>query len=108
MLDPKEIECAISKLEKGTSSYSAYEKLASLYIIRDRMQDNAISEVRYSHAVAPVEQVEKLVIFESNTEFSKLVNGMDSSEVWPIIDELMEVLKKINPRLYEGVLRRLE
>ena len=39
MLDKAEIRAAIAKLEFDESSYSNYAKLASLYVIRDKMQE---------------------------------------------------------------------
>ena len=38
MLDEREINAAIAELEYKESSYSNYEKLASLYTIRNEMQ----------------------------------------------------------------------
>lgn len=108
MLDLKEIEWAISQLEKGESSHSAYGKLANLYVIRDHAQGDQTPEARYSHAAIPVEQVESPISYESDTEFSMVVRGRISTEVWPVIDELMEVLRVTNPRLYNGVMRKLE
>lgn len=37
MLDRKEIDIEIARLEYGESSYPAYAKLANLYTIRDCM-----------------------------------------------------------------------
>lgn len=37
MLDPKEIDIEIARLEYGESSYPAYQKLANLYTIRNQM-----------------------------------------------------------------------
>lgn len=36
MLDPKEIDIEIARLEYGESSYPAYAKLATLYTIKTR------------------------------------------------------------------------
>ena len=47
------------------------------------------------------------VTYDSGTEFSELINGRNQEDVWPVIDELMDVLKTINPRLYDGVMRKL-
>ena len=49
-----------------------------------------------------------IVTYESGTEFSELINGRNQEDVWPVIDELMDVLHTINPRLYDGVMRKLD
>lgn len=36
------------------------------------------------------------------------IRGMDINEVLDVMDELMGVLQTINPRLYNGVMRKLE
>ena len=37
-----------------------------------------------------------------------MVDGRAVSEIMPIIDELMSVLQATNPRLYAGVMRKIE
>ena len=48
------------------------------------------------------------VSFDSGSEFSDAIRGMDINDVLDVIDELMSVLHTINPRLYNGVMRKLE
>lgn len=48
------------------------------------------------------------VTYDSGTEFSELINGRNQEDVWPVIDELMDVLHAVNPRLYDGVMRKLD
>ena len=47
LLDRKEIDIEIARLEYGESSYPAYAKLANLYTIRDRM-DRQERQIRCS------------------------------------------------------------
>lgn len=59
MLDRKEIDIEIARLEYGESSYPAYQKLANLYTIRDRMDRQerpATYETSYSTAPAVSEE----------------------------------------------------
>ena len=46
--------------------------------------------------------------YYSGSEFSDAIRGMDINAVLDVMDELMGVLQTINPRLYNGVMRRLE
>ena len=53
-------------------------------------------------------QSERYIEYNSGSEFSETIDGMDALEVWPIIDELMTVLQATNIRLYNGVMRKIE
>ena len=46
--------------------------------------------------------------YESETEFGQAIAGRDMDEVMPVIDELMTALSVLQPRLYRGVMRKLE
>ena len=106
MLDRKEIEIEISRLEYGESSYPAYAKLANLYTIRDQMDKSeqpedpqSASLVGYSQALEPPLR---------GSDFLDLVAGKDPALVWEVLDDLMDTLSATNPRAYRGVMRRLE
>lgn len=42
-----------------------------------------------------------------DSEFLEAVQGMNAQDAWLLMDELMETLKVVNPRLYSGVIRQL-
>ena len=54
----------------------------------------------YSYAAEPD--------YRSDTEFSRLIQGKTLEELMPILDELMETIRVLNPRLYNGALRKLQ
>jgi len=85
-------------------------KLAAFYMIRNELygKSDEPPTQNYSFSPPPEDQPETYIDFNSDSEFSQVVNGMDSSRVWVVIDELMETLQVINPRLYDGVIRKLE
>jgi hypothetical protein len=60
----------------------------------------------YSFAAEPSRVVSTIHI-DSDSDFARAVDGRDPEEIWPIIDELMESLQVMHPRLYEGVMREL-
>ena len=76
-------------------------KLAALYTIRENMTKEPTEPVRYSYATAPTD-------YQSNTEFGRIVQGKDSAEVLAVMDELMTTLQGMIPRLYDGVLSKLQ
>ena len=77
-------------------------KLAALYTIRDNMTKEQTTEepVRYSFAPAPQ--------YSSDTEFGRIVRTNDTADVLAVMDELMSTLQGMIPRLYEGVLSKLQ
>ena len=83
-------------------------KLAAFYTIRDRMYPNTEKKDYtpntqvYSYAESP--SANKL---NSNTEFAQVVSEMEVNEVLKVMDELMETLKVLQPRLYNGVISKL-
>lgn len=84
-------------------------KLAAFYIIKNEMYGASEPETRsYSYAASAAEPVETVIDYHSDTEFSQLIDGRNASDIWPIIDELMEVVRVTTPRLYKGVIRKIQ
>lgn len=82
-------------------------KLAAFYTILDHIEDDskeAVTFPSYSYANEPSEEI---VTYESDSDFSRAIHGMETNEVLAIMDELMNTLQVVNPRLYNGVMRKL-
>lgn len=109
MLDRKEIDIEIARLEYGESSYPAYAKLANLYTIRDRMDRQerpATYETSYSAAPATIEASPAVGDY-GDSDFLRTVYGKEPADAWAIMDDLMDTLHTVNPRVYEGVMRKI-
>ena len=48
-----------------------------------------------------------VIEYDSGTEFSKMVHGHSDKDIMPVMDELMETINIIHPRLYNSVLNKL-
>ena len=109
MLDAKEIDVEIAKWEYLESSYDNYAKLANLYSIRDHMNKEAgqapVYEQSYSAAPA-VADLETTGLY-GDSDFLHAVEGKDPAAAWAVIDDLMDTLHTVNPRVYEGVMRKI-
>lgn len=57
----------------------------------------------YSYATPPSNMIE----YDSGTEFSQAVTGRPQSDVFPVLDDLMDTLYATNKPLYKAVLRNL-
>lgn len=80
-------------------------KLAAFYTIRNEMFGNPEPH-GYSYASDP-EPVDTLIEYISDTEFSRAINGRNPADIWPIMDELISTIEVLMPRLYNGVMRKL-
>lgn len=96
MISIEQISGEIAALEEEKPTYVSMQKLANLYIVRDHM------------ILEPVKTVaQDYVTGVSDSEFSKAINGKSVSEVMKIVDELMDTIMVVNPKLYDSVLRKL-
>ena len=113
MLDKAEIRAAIAKLEFEESSYSNYAKLASLYVIRDKMQEEERGDGGryvdyYSGAPAPVTAEPATVGEHGDSEFLLAVAGKDPAKAWAVVDELMDTLAMVNSKVYNSVMQKIK
>lgn len=103
----KEIEWAISELEGEETSKAGYILLAALYTCRKEMLGAPTPQPQiaaYSEAAAPVD--ERLGRY-GDSDFLRAVDGKDPGAAWAVMDEHMETLRIVNPRAYDGVIRKL-
>lgn len=109
MITEKDLQEAIAEcLGQRNPNANTCIKLAAYYTIQQNLFPGTVSEeeTAYSFAAPPVEQVET-VMLNSDSEFSQVINGRNVNEILPVWDELMNTLKIVNPRLYDGVMRKL-
>lgn len=112
MITKQDLEAAIAECvgERNPNANTCI-KLAAFYTIRNELfgdPEQPVPLPAYSYA-APPDEVEKPIIYDSDTDFGRLVNGRLPSEILPVIDELVsEALAAVNPRLHDAFLRRLQ
>ena len=108
MITERDLQEAIAEcLGRKNPDASTCIKLAAFYTIRhelfEKFEELPVKE-SYSYASAP--DRDYTVSVGSDSEFARTVDGMKPEEVWPVIDELMETIKVIYPRLYDAVLAK--
>ena len=104
MISIEQITGEISALEEEKPTHVIMQKLANLYIVRDHMGIGRNQE--QDIITATVREINPASL-SSDTDFAKAIDGMDIREVLEVMDELMETLQTIQPRLYDGVMRKL-
>lgn len=83
-------------------------KLASFYTIKDHLfpaetTPQAIPQT-YSYAAEPQEQT---ITYSSESEFGGAVRHKNVADVMAVMDELMDTISVLYPRIYSGVMQKL-
>lgn len=112
MVDVREIDGAIAEIENSELTMSRVQKLAALYTVKNQKLVEAQPEepkistqgnVRY---YATAESPKKAVT--SGSEFLRAVSSVKAEDALEVLDELMSALYVANPKVYNGVMRKLE
>ena len=105
MITKHDLETAIAECQgKQNPDSKTCMMLAAFYTIRREMFGEEKEAEHYSFAPAPVRNI---VEINSDSEFARAVNGMDLDEFYSIMNELMETIQIIQPRLYDAVMMKL-
>jgi len=110
MITEKDLKEAIAECQ-GVKNPNADTciKLAAFYTIYDHLYPSKQEEIpQYSYQAPPVNDIEKVIDYYSDTEFGQAIDGRDAFEIWEIMDDLMSALQMLNPALYANAMRKLE
>ncbi len=103
MITEKDLQEAIAEcLGVKNPSVNTCIKLAAFYTIKEHMYGNAPEDEGHSF-----QSDERFIEYESDSEFGKLIAGKPAQEIWALMDEAMEALQVLNPRLYANIIRRI-
>lgn len=97
MLTRRELENAIRKCEDSQTSYQNCEKLATFYVIYDHLYGDKTPNY-----------TEEVIGSHGESDFLESINGKDASTVWAVMNELMDTLFVVNPRLYDNVMKKVK
>lgn len=114
MITEQDLQAAIAECKgKRNPDSSTCIKLAAFLIIQEHLygkppeSESVPALPAYSYA-APPEQVETTIDYQSDTEFSAVIDGRRADDVWPVMEELMEVLRRTNKPLYNAAIRKIQ
>lgn len=100
MITQKEIDEAINEVAEEMQNYNDCQKLATFLTLKDLLYP------KYRQYIETV--TETVVDFEGASEFSSVVNGKVAVDVWQVIEELMEAMKWLYPRIYNQVIEKIK
>ena len=109
MITEKDLQEAIAECQgqRNPNANTAMKLAAFLTIQREmfgKPQEDSQDFTGYSYSNAPGGVVGDY----GNSEFLQAVSGKKVEDAWEIMDELMDTLKVVIPKLYDGVLRQIE
>ena len=109
MITERDLQEAIAECEgQRNPNANTCIKLAAFYTIRQHMFGNTPETYSFDPGPRITENVESSGFqYDSGTEFSDAMNRLGVDATVPIVDELMTTLSVINPRLYAGVMRKM-
>ena len=115
MITEKEIEQAIEECMREPVTGNKRAVLADLIIIQDYLfgettqaQEAPQPMPMQSYSVPPMEQVETYIETTGDSEFLKAVDGRKADKVWKLIDELVEAVKILHPRMYTTFIDKVQ
>lgn len=106
MITEKDLQEAIAECQgKRNPNANTCMMLAAFYTIKDHLFPQ---EQKDTQEVMPQYSFSSgLVTYESNSEFGQAVKDKDVNEILALVDEIMDTLKVLNPRLYNSIMMRL-
>lgn len=115
MITEKEVEQAIQECMRDPITGNKRAVLADLIIIQDylfgdptRAQEVPQPMPMQSYSAPPMERVETIVETNGDSEFLKAVDGRKAERVWKLMDELVEAVKILHPRMYATFIDKVQ
>ena len=115
MITEKEVEQAIKECLREPVTGNKRSVLADLIIIQDYLfgeplqaQEAPQPPPMQSYSAPPMEQVETYVEVNGDSEFLKAVDGRKADKVWKLMDELVEAVKILHPRMYTTFIDKVQ
>lgn len=115
MITEKEVSQAIEECMREPVTGTKRAVLADLIIIQDylfgeptRAQEAPQPMPMQSYSTSPMEQVEIYVETNGDSEFLKAVDGRKAERVWKLMDELVEAVKILHPRMYSTFIDKIQ
>lgn len=102
MITEKDLREAIAECEgQRNPNANTCIKLAAFYTILNQMTGSDIPGISRDAGI------DTRIQYDGESDFAHMVNGKEQGDVLPVIDELMDAVAVLNPRLYNSVMNRL-
>lgn len=101
MFSKSELLDAIDDLEMAPATFQNAEKLATFYTLYDHLyvQKEPMSRIESTREVT--------IDNYGGSEFLQAVSGKKADDIWLIMEELMQSIQILQPRLYQATIDRI-
>ena len=108
MITQQDLAQAIAECQgdRNPNANTCIKLAAFLTIQRELFGEEKQAEQLSSYSFAPAPD-RNIVEIDSDSEFAQAVNGMPLDEFFPVMDELMDTLQIVQPRLFNAVMAKL-
>ena len=104
MITKKDLDSAIAECQgKRNPDAKTCIMLAAFYTIKNEMFGEE-KKADYSFEPAPYRNI---IEIDSDSDFARAIDGREQKDIMPVLDELMETIQIIQPRLYSAVMDKL-
>ena len=112
MITEKDLQEAIAECQgQRNPNASTCIKLAAFLTIHRELFGEEKEVDRFppgpSYSYAMQTESEPMIQNDSDSAFAQAINGRPQAEIWPLMDEMMDTIHAIHPRLYNAVMDRL-
>lgn len=90
MISIEDLEAEIKVLEDAEPSYPVMDRLAAMYIVRDKLKNPSMDPVKLS-----------------GSEFLEACSGVNPPSLFSILDEHMDAIRAIHPREYMALIQKI-
>lgn len=103
MFTEAELIDAIDQIKQGKHTIQNCERLAAVYTVLDHVSGVQKPMIEMSHD----NKIEAEVGLYGKSEFLESIAGKSAKEAWLLIDELIDALTVLNPRLINNFFEKL-
>lgn len=82
-------------------------KLAAYFTIYDHLYPKEAEQAEQIPQTIFKTVDEDTIADYGESDFYRMIRGKNAADAWAVMNELMDTLQVINPRLYDGVMRQL-
>jgi hypothetical protein len=116
LITEKDLQEAIAECQgQRNPNASTCIKLAAFLTIQRELFGNPehlpTPTPAYSFASGPPEPIENtqknVIDYHGDSDFLTAIEGKYAEDIWPIMDELMESMQVLQPRIYDQVMRKV-
>lgn len=113
MITEKEVSQAIQECLREPITGAKRSALADLIIINGYLfgdhpkEGEPATMVSYSQAPAPVDPADEVIVTSGGSEFLDAVDGRRPDRVWRLMDEFVEAVKILHPKMYNSFIDKI-